>query len=159
MLYSKAIANTITMNRNKSSQKGAILLVLLIISCLNLWGQGKAVTLKGVNLRKQASQTADKLITIPKGESLFIAHCNDGWCEVNYKGTQGFVSEPLLLQQPIVDEEAVEEKPTVTQSDEIKYYKNIDGDKIKSPRKVKKAPEGATAICNDGTYSFSKQWW
>ena len=37
----------------------------------------------------------------------------------------------------------------------IHYYKNHNGQTIQSPTYYDKAPEGATAMCADRTYSFS----
>src|SRR5262245_58146768 len=36
-----------------------------------------------------------------------------------------------------------------------KTYVNVDGDTIPSPKKADSPPKGATALCRDGTYSFS----
>ena len=35
-------------------------------------------------------------------------------------------------------------------------YKNIDHDEVQSPTQYNAIPAGACAICNDGSYSFSK---
>lgn len=37
-----------------------------------------------------------------------------------------------------------------------RYYRNIDGNLVRSPTFSNKAPEGATARCGDGSYSFSR---
>ncbi len=38
----------------------------------------------------------------------------------------------------------------------IHTYINKDGNTVQSPTYFTKQPEGATALCRDGTYSFSK---
>lgn len=38
----------------------------------------------------------------------------------------------------------------------VKYYTNTDGNRIQSPTSYNTQPSGATALCNDGTYSFSQ---
>jgi hypothetical protein len=43
----------------------------------------------------------------------------------------------------------------VTHTTTVHYYKNHSGQTIQSPTYYDKAPEGATAVCEDGTYSFS----
>jgi hypothetical protein len=35
-------------------------------------------------------------------------------------------------------------------------YINVYGERVPSPRKSESVPQGATALCNDGTYSFSR---
>jgi hypothetical protein len=40
---------------------------------------------------------------------------------------------------------------------DIDYYINSDGEKVQSPTYYHSAPDDATAICKDGTYSFSRK--
>lgn len=37
-----------------------------------------------------------------------------------------------------------------------RYYTNKAGQRVQSPTKASAAPEGATALCRDGSYSFSQ---
>jgi len=41
-------------------------------------------------------------------------------------------------------------------SSSVKYYTNTDGYRVQSPTHYNSQPRGATALCNDGTYSFSR---
>ena len=36
------------------------------------------------------------------------------------------------------------------------YYTNVDGDEVHSPAYSDSVPAGASAVCRDGTYSFSQ---
>lgn len=38
----------------------------------------------------------------------------------------------------------------------IRYYQNSDNHTIQAPSHYNKLPEGATALCRDGSYSFSQ---
>jgi hypothetical protein len=44
----------------------------------------------------------------------------------------------------------------VTHATTIHHYKNHEGHTVQSPTYYDKAPEGATAVCGDGTYSYSE---
>ena len=37
-----------------------------------------------------------------------------------------------------------------------RYYRNSSGHRVHTPVHARTAPTGASAICNDGTYSFSQ---
>lgn len=43
-----------------------------------------------------------------------------------------------------------------SQSNTIKYYTNSEGERVQSPTYYDSPPPGATALCRDGTYSFSR---
>ena len=38
----------------------------------------------------------------------------------------------------------------------IHYYQNTHGSTVQAPTQYNKAPQGATAVCRDGSYSFSR---
>lgn len=49
--------------------------------------------------------------------------------------------------------------PVTTQSEGLSndnYYTNVDGNQVHSPAYSDSVPAGASAICGDGTYSFSQ---
>ena len=68
-----------------------------------------------------------------------------------------FVKESQAVVKPpvaIIKTKAVE--GTVTEPlEDVDYYTNVDGDTIQSPTYYSSEPQGATALCRDGTYSFS----
>lgn len=43
-----------------------------------------------------------------------------------------------------------------TPQNDIDYYTNVNGKTVQSPTYYYSAPVGASATCNDGTYSFSQ---
>lgn len=92
--------------------------------------------------------------------SLWLISCNDNNQQRNitetHSNSYGRASSSLTQvvtsnnNQP-VDKEI---KNTPTQP-KINHYINVDGDRIQSPTYYPKTPNGASAICNDNTYSFS----
>lgn len=40
--------------------------------------------------------------------------------------------------------------------EKVKHYTNSEGYRVQSPTRYSSVPAGATAVCRDGTYSFSK---
>lgn len=53
---------------------------------------------------------------------------------------------------PVVDNTDYASAPPSTND----FYTNVDGNKIQSPTYYDSQPTGASAICGDGTYSFSQ---
>jgi hypothetical protein len=84
------------------------------------------------------------------------------------------VITPTTTQQPNITADTKQAAPTVTAQESAPaptptptpapapktcdsgYYINSDGNCVESPTYAPSAPAGATAECNDGTYSFSQ---
>ena len=54
----------------------------------------KATT--NVNLRKEASESASKLGVVIGGDSMDVLSEANGWTQVNYKGTVGYVKSEYV---------------------------------------------------------------
>jgi uncharacterized protein YgiM (DUF1202 family) len=117
---------------------------LLILSAVSSWSQLVVTTAK-VNLRTAPDDSS--ICVIPKGTTLNVIEASEGWSKVTYGKKEGYVSNTFI--QPYNNK-------TLSDSTNIHYYKNSKGVKVQSPTHYNKAPEGATAQCNDGTYSFSQ---
>ncbi len=54
-----------------------------------------------VNMRDTPTTSGKVLALIPKGTSVEVATCTNGWCQVSFKGQQGYaISRNLGIPQP-----------------------------------------------------------
>jgi uncharacterized protein YraI len=82
----------------------------------------KPVTLGGdVNLRTSPGTNSAVLTLIPKGTSLEVGKCSNGWCQISFNGQDGYVYAQKLGIAPrpapggpvYAEEEIVDEGPVV----------------------------------------------
>ncbi len=101
-----------------------------------------------LNLREDANITSQIITVIPKGTAVAMAEdCDCEWILVSYQGQTGYVYSKYLTKV----------KPAITNaSTSLKHNSNSTRKRTQSPTYSKSAPEGATALCWDGTYSFSQ---
>lgn len=133
-----------------------IIVQLLIAIAIN--AQTYKYTSTNLNLRSGPSTSYKVLTTIPLGTSVEMAeNCDCDWIKISYKGNIGYVSSKYLTNQRVVSKTTSnkinENKDT---NSLVKYYTNSFGQKVQSPTYYNSVPAGATALCRDGTYSFSR---
>ena len=133
--------------------KRVFFFLALFISSIQVFSQD-ALTLSNINLRESASSSTQSLLLIPKGAAINIQRCNNGWCKVNYQNRSGYIRSRLVTYK----NESLNENTTNYNRvhKQIKYYTNSAVERVQSPTFYDHAPQGSSAICRDGTYSFSR---
>jgi len=134
--------------------KKVLFIIVFCIASLNTFAQNVIkYTSANLNMRSQPYKQGTVLTVIPKGNPVSIREVYSyNWVEVDYKGLVGYVSAKYLVRQ-------VKKRPAATSHSSdggVKYYTNSFGERVQSPTYYTSPPAGATALCRDGTYSFSK---
>ncbi|MCK9160027.1 MAG: DUF3761 domain-containing protein [Bacteroidaceae bacterium] len=102
-----------------------------------------------LNMRSQSNTSSEVILVIPQGTAVTIDEdCDCKWIPINYNGKIGYVSTKYLSKEKVSIE--------MPYRSAVKYYTNSRGERVQSPTHYNSAPAGATALCNDGTYSFSQ---
>lgn len=130
-------------------------LIVHLLFCLFSFGQGSTkYTAANLNLRLAPNVSSQIVTVIPRGTSVTLSeNCNCDWILVNYHGKVGYVSSKYLTEEKYrIDNRTV--KPI--DNSRVRYYTNSFGERVQSPTHYSSHPSGATALCRDGTYSFSK---
>ncbi|MHB9140332.1 MAG: DUF3761 domain-containing protein [Paludibacter sp.] len=129
-------------------KKLTFLLLQFLIVFSGFAQEAKKYTSVNLNLREDSNTSSNVISVIPKGTAVTMAQdCDCVWILVSYQGRVGYVySKYLTTNQPA---------QTQVRQRSVKHYTNSAGERIQSPTYYNSAPEGATALCRDGTYSFS----
>ena len=138
-------------------KKYLLILLQLLLSAI-VFAQTYKYTSSNLHLRSGPSTSYQILTTIPIGKSVEMAEsCDCVWIQVYYQGEIGYVSSKYLSDHKIVSNQRLKNKTyNKNSNDRVKHYTNSLGDRVQSPTYYDKTPVGATALCRDGTYSFSQ---
>lgn len=115
-------------------------------------------TSTSVSLRAAPDTYSEKVVTIPAGTEIEIPRDYDKeWIPIEFNGKKLYLySEYLVNGNPKTLRTTSSTPKSRSQQQNNGYYKNTQGIKVKRPVRANSPPSGATAICKDGTYSFSK---
>lgn len=154
--------------------KKVIYTIIFVLTTITGYAQGVRYTTANLNLRLMPTTSAQVITVIPKGTPVTLDDdCECKWIPVSYNGLIGYVSSQYLSKDKPVQETLVlyrlpklpEEKKTTTSHQKVeaarptgnvRYYTNTRGQRVQSPTYYNQTPAGATALCRDGTYSFSR---
>jgi len=107
-----------------------------------------------LNLRTEPNPTCQVLTVLPKGTEVTMEeNCNCEWIRISYNGEVGYVYAKNLTNKKVNISKTSYSKTT---NRNIKHYTNSAGERVQSPTYYSSTPTGATALCRDGTYSFSR---
>lgn len=132
--------------------KKFVIILLLVCTAFVSFAKGVVrTTTTDLSLRVDASASSRVILTIPQGTQVYLQEdCDCVWVYVTYNGYCGYVYAQFLTKSvPATTTTAVAQEP-------IRHYTNSYGNTVQSPTRYNKAPAGATALCRDGSYSFSQ---
>jgi Bacterial SH3 domain len=71
----------------RSAAAAAVVTILSVV-----WAQAKPIATSGeTNLRKGPGTDTDILTLVPKGTTVEVGDCSNGWCKVSWNGQDGYV--------------------------------------------------------------------
>lgn len=135
-------------------RKHILVLLIQILFTIVLCGQTVLkYTSTNLNLRTGPNTPSMVLTVLPRGTEVLIEEdCDCEWILVSYSGNVGYVYSRYLTNEKVKSENIYSKKDNKN----IKYYTNSSGERVQSPTYYNSTPAGATALCRDGTYSFSR---
>lgn len=139
-----------------------VYILILLSSVVDCSAFTRYVT-NNLNLRYEANAHSYILTVIPKGTAVTIDEdCDCKWVPVEYKGYVGYISTRYLSKTRYRKSYTSYRRKAVRSADSynrrrtIRYYTNVYGNRVQSPTYYETTPNGASALCRDGTYSFSQ---
>lgn len=134
-----------------------LFLFLISVFCLcglNSFAFVRYVT-ANLNLRYGPGTKYSVIAVIPQGTAVTIDEdCNCRWVPVEYNGMVGYISTKYLSSVKVKTPHKSYANKSYTRG--TRYYANSYGNRVQSPTYYNSRPAGATALCRDGTYSFSQ---
>ncbi len=137
-----------------------LLIALTIISISFVFGQTRYVK-TALNLRNGPGTGYGVITVLPRGTAVTIDEdCDCKWVLVSYGPYIGYLRTSYLSKHKVnTSYRTVRHKrqqSDASRYSSVRYYTNSYGNRVQSPTYYDSKPLGATALCRDGTYSFSK---
>ena len=137
--------------------------ILLTMFCIKGSAYVRYVT-ANLNLRYGPGVEYGVITSLPKGASVNIDEdCDCKWVPVEYHSHIGYIPTKFLSNKApdrkVKTKRRTQPTPSVTYTSQrrsVRYYTNVDGYMVQSPTRYNSAPADATALCRDGSYSFSR---
>lgn len=126
-----------------------------IVSSIALQAQ-QVVAISNLNVRSGPSTESKVVYQVPKGAMIDLYNCQSAWCEIKVAGHTGYVAKRYTVSVTEYKTYQERSQENAQPTGAVKYYKNSKGNTVQSPTHYDAPPEGATAQCNDGSYSFSQ---
>lgn len=142
-------------------KKLSLLFIVLLINVLSMVAQTRYVT-TDLNLRSGPGTNYSVVTVLPKGTAVTIEDCDCKWVPVSYDGYIGFIRTSYLSRKKVrtYSSRTLRKRTwstrTYTRNQGVRYYTNSYGNRVQSPTYYNSRPVRATALCRDGTYSFSQ---
>lgn len=135
----------------------SIITLLFCLSTIECGAFQKYLT-ANLNLRTGPGTKYAVMMVIPRGTVVTIDEdCDCKWVPVEYNGKIGYISTKYLSNNPIRKHKYFSTKRYINSTNSSqRYYTNSYGERVQSPTYYSSAPPGATALCRDGSYSFSR---
>ena len=139
------------------------LFCIFLVSLVQTYSQEATVN-SNVNFRAESNPLAKRITIIPKGSAVIITDSTNGWYQAIYSGITGFININYVhfnqdhdLKSSVNEDEYNNSNLHQNNTNSsVRFYRNIDGETAQSPTRYETVPIGATAVCRDGTYSFSR---
>jgi uncharacterized protein YraI len=136
--------------------KKIVLIILFMFPAIIAIAQNQIKTTgANVNFRRDPWIGNNVVCVIPKSTIVSINSEQNfiDWTKIDYNGQVGYVYSKYVTSIQSFSNSIYDYSSTQTK---VKHYTNSKGERVQSPTYYKTAPAGASALCRDGTYSFSR---
>lgn len=109
------------------------IIILMIVFANKVQASTGNVNTETLNLRKEASTSADILKLLSQGNEVEIVSESNGWYKVKFKDTEGFVSKEYITvnnQEEITNSEPSQSGQTITSTNEVGTTMTIESEKL-----------------------------